>query len=171
MRVTVARIGRPHGIRGQVTVEVRTDDPDTRFAAGSVLLTDPPEVGPLTVTSTARSGRILLLSFAGIDTRDDAERLRNTLLQVDVDALPPADDPDEYYDHQLLGLTAHHVDGTTLGTITDILHAPAAPVLEVTGATGATLVPFVAAIVPEVDLDAGTLTIDPPSGMFDGDGP
>lgn len=166
MRVTVGRIGRPHGIRGDVTVEVRTDDADVRFAPGSVLATDPATVGPLTVRSTGRSGQITLVHFDGIEDRDTAESLRGTLLGVETDELPDIPD-DEYYDHQLIGLTAIDTHGTELGRVTDILHAPAAPVLTVTRPDGAEeLVPFVAAIVPDVDLAAGRLTIDPPDGMF-----
>jgi 16S rRNA processing protein RimM len=167
MLVVVGRIGRPHGIRGDVTVEVRTDDPDARFAPGSVLLTDPPDRGPLTVRSTGRSGQITLLNFDGVDDRDAAAALRGTLLQVDADRLPELDDEDEFYDHQLIGLRVRHVDGAELGTVTDVLHPPASPVLVVARPGGAEeLVPFVAAIVPEVDLERGVAVVDPPDGMF-----
>lgn len=167
MRVVVGRIGRPHGIRGDVTVEVRTDDPDTRFAPGSVLSTDPPGVGPLTVVSTGRSGQITLMRFDGVDDRDAAEALRGTVLEMEADELPGLTGDDEYYDHQLIGLIAVDPHGTELGQVTDILHAPAAPVLTVTRPDGSEeLVPFVAAIVPDVDLAAGRLTVDPPDGMF-----
>jgi len=167
MLVVVGRIGRPHGIRGDVTVEVRTDDPDARFAPGSVLLTDPVDRGPLTVARPGRSGQITLLHFDGVDDREAAEALRGTLLQVDADELPDLGDDDEYYDHQLIGLHAQHLSGTDLGTVTDILHPPASPVLVVTRPDGTEeLVPFVAAIVPEVDLDRGVAVIDPPDGMF-----
>lgn len=167
MFVVVGRIGRPHGIRGEVTIEVLTDDPGTRFALGAVLRTDPVEVGPLTVESTARSGRVGIVRFAGFDDRDAAETLRGTVLQVDIDDLPPIDDADEYYDHQLIGLSARSMLGDELGTVSGVLHAPAAPVLIVTRPDGSDeLVPFVSAIVPTVDLAAGTLTIDPPDGMF-----
>lgn len=166
MRVAVGRIGRPHGIRGEVTAEVLTDDPDARFAPGATLFTDPAERGPLTVDG-ARFGRPAVIRFVGVTDRNQAELLRDTILEVETDDLPELHEPDEYYDHQLIGLTAHHVDGTVLGTVTEILHAPAAPVLTVRRADGSTeLVPFVAAIVPTVDLAAGILTIDPPDGMF-----
>jgi 16S rRNA processing protein RimM len=167
MLVVVGRIGRPHGIRGDVTVEVRTDDPDARFAPGSVLLTDPADRGPLTVQSTGRSGQITLLHLDGVDDRDAAEALRGTLLQVDAEALPELADEDEYYDHQLIGLRVLHLDGTELGTVTDVLHPPASPVLVVARPDGSEeLVPFVAAIVPEVDVDRGVAVVDPPDGMF-----
>jgi 16S rRNA processing protein RimM len=167
MLVVVGRIGRPHGIRGDVTVEVRTDDPDARFAPGAVLLTDPPGRGPLTVARTGRSGQITLLHLDGIDDRDAAEALRGTLLQVEADELPDLGDDDEYYDHQLIGLRVQHVSGAELGAVTDVLHPPASPVLVVTRPDGSEeLVPFVAAIVPQVDLDRGVAVVDPPDGMF-----
>lgn len=167
MLIVVGRIGRPHGIRGDVTVEVRTDDPEARFAPGSVLRTDPPERGPLTVTRTGRSGQITLLHLDGVEDRDAAEGLRGTLLQVDADELPELGDEDEFYDHQLVGLRVTDTAGTDLGTVTDVLHPPASPVLVVTRPDGSEeLVPFVAAIVPEVDLNRGVAVVDPPDGMF-----
>lgn len=167
MLVAVGRIGRPHGVRGDVTIEVLTDDPGARFAPGSVLLTEPPDIGPLTVTGSGRSGSITTVHFDGIDDRTMAETLRGTVLQIDTADLPELDDADEFYDHQLLGLAAHDASGAALGTVTAILHAPAAPVLTVTRPDGRDeLVPFVAAIVTDVDLAAGRLVIDPPEGMF-----
>jgi 16S rRNA processing protein RimM len=167
MLIVVGRIGRPHGIRGDVTVEVHTDDPDARFAPGAMLLTDPAERGPLTVARTGRSGQITLLHFEGIDDRDAAEALRGTLLQVDAGELPDLGDEDEFYDHQLVGLHVTDTHGTDLGTVTDVLHPPASPVLVVARPGGGEeLVPFVAAIVPEVDLQRGVAVVDPPDGMF-----
>ncbi len=108
-----------------------------------------------------------MLSFAGIDDRDAAESIRGTVLTVPVDALPPTDDPEEFYDHQLIGLSAVTEDGTVLGVVDEVLHPPAAPVLSVRRPDGsAELVPFVSAIVPDIDLAAGRLTVVPPVGMF-----
>ncbi|MET0866296.1 MAG: ribosome maturation factor RimM [Nakamurella sp.] len=168
MEVVVGRIGRPHGLRGEVTVQVSTDDPDERFAAGAVLGTDPPERGPLTVASMRRSGPVLVLGFAGIDDRDAAETLRGTALTLDAALLPEPDDPDEFYDHQLVGLAVVDQAGVLLGTVAEVWHLPASPVLAVTRPDGSQeLVPFVSAIVPTVDLAAGRLVVDPPDGMFD----
>ncbi|NNG34594.1 ribosome maturation factor RimM [Nakamurella aerolata] len=164
--VLVGRIGRPHGIRGEVTVEVRTDDPQARFAAGSVLFTDPAAAGPLRVEGSRMSGQIRLVAFAGVSDRDGAEALRGLRLLVDTDDLPQSQDPDEYYDHQLIGLTVRDRSGAVLGEITDVLHPPAAPVLQVGTEAGEVLVPFVAAIVPEVDVAGGFCVVDPPEGMF-----
>lgn len=145
---------------------MRTDDPETRFAAGSVLATDPADRGPLTVIVSRHTGPVTVLGFEGVTDRGEAEALRNTLLVIDSADLPEAEE-DEFYDHQLTGLAVHHVNGTALGTVTDVLHPPASPVLVVAVPDGAdVLVPFVKVIVPDVDLVAGRLTVDPPEGMF-----
>jgi len=167
VEVVVGRIGRPHGLRGEVTVQVTTDDPDDRFAAGSVLGTDPASRGPLTVTGMRRSGPVLVIGFEGVTDRDAAESLRGTMLTLDASTLPVPDDPDEFYDHQLIGLSVQDRSGNELGRVVDVWHPPAAPVLVVTRTDGSEeLVPFVSAIVPVVDLEAGRLVVDPPDGMF-----
>lgn len=167
MEVVVGRIGRPHGLRGEVTVQVTTDDPDSRFAAGAVLGTEPPERGPLTVSGMRRSGPVLVIGFQGVTDRDAAEALRGTSLTLDASALPATDDPDEFYDHQLIGLAVVDGDGRELGTVAEVWHPPASPVLAVTRPDGSQeLVPFVSAIVPTVDLENRRLVVDPPDGMF-----
>lgn len=167
-RLTVGRIGKPQGIRGEVTVEVRTDAPDIRFAVGSVLLTDPAERGPLTVEAARDQNGRLVIAFEGVPDRNAAEQLRNTMLLVDAADVPPSDDPDEFHDTQLMGLSADLADGTHLGEVTDVLHLPHGDVLVVRRAEGSeVLVPFVKTIVPEVDLPAGRLVVDPPEGLLD----
>lgn len=167
----VGRILRPHGLRGELSVEVRTDDPDQRFAAGSVLGTDPAGVGPLTVVAARwHSGR-LLVSFAEVIDRTDAETLRGVWLTVDAAQVPPTQDPDEFHDYQLTGLAVETVAGEKVGTVSDVLHHGQA-LLSVTPVPGAArraeiLVPFVAAIAVEVDLAAGKVIIDPPPGLLD----
>jgi 16S rRNA processing protein RimM len=169
--LVVGRILRPHGLRGELSVEVRTDDPEQRFAVGSVLGTDPAEAGPLTVeTSRWHSGR-LLVSFEGVADRTDVESLRGAWLTVAAADIPPPEDPDEFHDHQLTGLTVVTLSGELVGTVTDVLHHGQA-LLAVTPADGTTrradvLVPFVAAIAVEVDLAGRRLVIDPPPGLLD----
>ncbi len=148
-------------------MQVTTDDPDERFASGAVLGTDPAGRGPLTVVSMRRSGPVLVLGFDGVADRNAAEALRGTSLTLDASLLPVPDDPDEFYDHQLVGLTVVDQAGTVLGTVTEVWHPPAAPVLAVNRPDGSQeLVPFVSAIVPIVDLANGRLVVDPPDGMF-----
>ncbi|MFJ6213195.1 ribosome maturation factor RimM [Streptomyces sp. NPDC092296] len=170
MQLVVGRIGRAHGIRGDVTVEVRTDEPELRLAPGAVLLTDPASAGPLTVESgKVHSGR-LLLRFAGVSDRNAAEALRNTVLIAEVDPEELPEDPEEYYDHQLIGLDVVLADGSAVGEITEVVHLPYQDLLSVRRTDGGeVLVPFVARIVPEIDLENQRAVIDPPPGLLDPD--
>lgn len=170
MQLVVGRITRPHGVRGELTVDIRTDDPQLRFAAGAVLTTEPAASGPLTVASTRwHSGR-LLIRFAGIDDRMTAEDLRGTLLLVDAADLEDLPDPDEFRDHQLVGLMVIGPGGEPVGTVADVLHH-GQDLLVVAGsgkrAGAEILVPFVSAIVSDVDLAAGLVHLDPPAGLLD----
>jgi 16S rRNA processing protein RimM len=167
--LVVGRIGRPQGLRGEVTVQVRTDDPDARFAPGSVLHTDPPERGPVTVAGARWQNGRLVVAFEGVPDRSAAEQLRETLLQVDARTLPPPEDEDEFHDHVLRGMTAELVDGSGLGEVADVLHLPHGDVLVVRRADSGTelLVPFVKAMVPVVDVAARRLQVDPPEGLLD----
>jgi len=180
MQLVVGRVGRPHGIRGELTVQVRTDEPDRRFAAGSVLATEPAARGPLTVVSSRwHSGR-LLVRFAGCADRGSADDLRGTLLVMDSAEVATSADPDEFGDYELIGLEVLTIAGDQVGVVADVLHhgqdllvieppagrpGPAAPGSR--PGHDQILVPFVAAIVPEVDVSAGRLVIDPPPGLLD----
>ena len=232
MQLVVGRITRPHGVHGEVSVEVRTDEPDRRFAVGRVLPTDPAAAGPLTVNSLRwHSGR-LLIQFAGVTDRNQAEELRGTWLTLDSAEAGPSGDPDEFHDAELIGLAVVTTTGQPVGRVTDVRHfgqdllviepqptdavkpqptgreatarrppgsgpsgagpaptgpaptgpaptgpaptgpAGRGPALAARGpARGAShselLVPFVAAIVPEVDVAAGRLVIDPPPGLLE----
>jgi 16S rRNA processing protein RimM len=168
MQLVVGRIGRAHGIRGEVGVEVRTDDPDLRFADGAQLATDPPERGPLTVVATRwHSGR-LLVRFKGLDDRTAAENMRGTMLVIEVDESERPQDPDEFYDHQLVGLRVITTAGDEVGEVAEVLHLPAQDVLAIKRTDGVeVLVPFVQELVPAVDLDRGSVTVDPRPGLLD----
>jgi len=186
MRVTVGRIGRPHGVRGDVVVGVRTDEPELRFARGSRLDTDPVGVGPLTVAGHRWHSGELLVRFEEISDRTAAAELGGTWLLVDSAVLGALDDPDEFRDGDLVGLSVRTVDGTAVGTVADVLHhgqdilvidpvgaadpARADGVARAARAAAARaeqiLIPFVKAIVPEVDIAGGVLVIDPPEGLL-----
>ncbi|MEV4868941.1 ribosome maturation factor RimM [Streptomyces syringium] len=170
MQLVVGRIGRAHGIKGEVTVEVRTDEPELRLGPGAVLATDPAGVGPLTIeTGRVHSGR-LLLRFAGVKDRTGAEALRNTLLIAEVDPEDVPEDPEEFYDHQLMDLDVVTVDGIEIGRITEISHLPSQDLFIVERPDGSeVMIPFVAEIVPEIDLEAQRAIIDPPPGLIDAD--
>jgi len=167
MQLVVGRIGRAHGIRGDVLVDVRTDDPDERFAAGSVLVTDPADVGPLTVADARWHSGKLVVRFEDVNDRTDAEKLRGLRLTVDSDDLPPTDDPDEFHDYELVGLAAVGLDGTAFGEVVDVVHSAAGEILVLKYQGAERMVPFVLDIVPTVDVPGGRLVIDPPEGLFD----
>lgn len=175
--VVVGRVGRAHGVRGDVVVEVRTDDPGRRFAPGSRLLTTSGAAAPGPVPSTAavtvenarwHSGR-LLLHLCGVDDRTAAEALRGVLLQVEVDPGEVPTDADEFYDHQLVGLAVVDRAGASVGSVVEVVHGPQ-DLLVVERSTSdrtRSLIPFVRALVPEVDLDGGRLVVDLPDGLLD----
>ncbi|MDJ0460904.1 ribosome maturation factor RimM [Streptomyces sp. H27-C3] len=169
MQLVVARIGRAHGIKGEVTVEVRTDEPELRLGPGAVLATEPASTGPLTVeTGRVHSGR-LLLRFEGVKDRTGAETLRNTLLIADVDPEAVPEDPEEFYDHQLMDLDVVLEDGTDVGRITEILHLPSQDLFVVARPDGSeVMIPFVEEIVSEIDLEEQRAVITPPPGLIDG---
>lgn len=194
MLLIVGRIGKPHGIRGEVTVEVRTDEPEARFAPGAVLCTEPgatPRVaaprrggtepavtvapgvayevpGELTIESARWHQGRMLVAFEGVLDRETAEALRGTLLGVDSASVAPPEDPEEFHDHQLVGLAVVTPAGEHLGEVAKIDHAPASDLLVLRRPQGGSaLIPFVKAIVPEVDLAGGRVVVDPPAGLLD----
>lgn len=170
MLVTVGRVGRAHGIRGDVAVEVRTDVPEARFAEGTVLATEPAAAGPLTVSQVRWHRDRLLVRFAGVPDRSAAEALRGVQLLADVDEREATGDPDEFPDHRLVGLPVQTRDGTRIGEVGEVVHLPGHDLLAVRRPGRAeALVPFVAEIVPDVDLDRGLVTVDPPPGLLDPD--
>jgi len=184
MRLIVGRIGRPHGIRGEMIVGVRTDEPDLRFVAGAVLDVERTLPGPgrteegavgdgqLTVAAARWHSGQLLVAFAGITDRTAAGELTGSWLSVDSSQLPESSDPDEFRDHELIGLSVRTSAGEAVGVVADVLHH-GQDLLVVRqegdqdgGKAGEYLVPFVKAIVPEIDVSAGVLVIDPPPGLL-----
>ena len=165
--IAVGRIGRPRGVHGESFVEPWTDEPEDRFAVGSVLQADPADAGPLTVAAMSVAGGRLVVRFAGVADRDGAEALRGVRLLIAASSRPRLDDPDEFYDTDLVGLAARTVTGAELGPVRDVLHAGGADYLVVDVAGREQLVPFVRAIVTGVDVAAGVVLIDPPEGLFE----
>jgi 16S rRNA processing protein RimM len=167
----VGVVVRPHGLHGELVVDVRTDSPEERFAAGAVLAraaADGTAVGVLTVESARPHSGRLLVRFAEAPDRAAAEALRGSRLLVDPADLPPTGDPDEFHVHQLEGLAAELVDGTVVGSVREIVHGPGGELLVLARAGQPdALVPFVRAIVPTVDLDGGRVVLDPPEGLLD----
>lgn len=169
IEVVVGRIGRPHGIRGELRIDVRTDEPERRYVAGAVLRAVPPRgvAGPtsLRVAASRWHSGTLLVRFAEITDRTAAEAARGTLLHASLPADATPDDPDEFYDHQLIGLRAYDLDGTELGTLAAVNHG-AQDLLVIRTEDGRdALVPFVAALVPEVDIAGGRIVVADRPGL------
>ena len=162
----VGVIGRAHGVRGEVAVELHTDEPERRFAPGQVLRN---EAGgrPFTVQSVRDHSGRLLVRFTEVIDRDAAEAVRGTVLVAVVEPDERPLESEEFYDRQLIGLRVRTGDGVVVGTVGSVLHLPTQEVLEVETADGTRLVPFVAALVPEVDLEAGVLTVADVAGLLD----
>lgn len=166
MRLQVARIGKPHGIRGEVTVQVMTDAPDERFVPGQMLDVEPASNGPLTVAKARWNKEILLLGFKEITDRNGAEALRGSQLFIETDVEEPVDD-DAWYAHELVGLAAV-VGDQRIGTVSGLRRGDAQDLLEIDLADGGeALIPFVEEIVPEVDLDAERVILTPPPGLLE----
>jgi 16S rRNA processing protein RimM len=160
MRLLVGRIGRAHGILGEATIEVRTDEPDRRFAIGNKVQTD--SHGELTITSGRVHNGILLLGFAGISDRNAIEKLRNVLIYCDVDIDEPGIDEDDYHVLQLIGCAAHLESGVKIGEITDVINLPGQDLLAIATENGEILIPFVHQLVPVVDVKAKKVIVMPP---------
>ena len=160
-QVVVGTIGRPQGIRGQVTVRPRTDMPELRFAPGATLLAGGRE---LTVTGHSMTQGRLVVAFAGITDREAAESLRGLDLWAEVGTVDLEED--EFHDTDLIGLTAVDPSGTVLGEVVGVDHPPAQDLLVVRTPGGDRLVPFVTALVPLVDPAAGRLVIEPIPGLL-----
>ncbi len=161
MRLLVGRIGRAHGILGEATIEVRTDEPDRRFAIGATVQTD--THGELTITSGRVHNGILLLGFNGITDRNGIEKLRNTMLYADVDINEENDDEDEYHVMQLIGCQAVLESGEAFGEVTDVINLPGQDLLAIKTAQGEQLIPFVHQLVPTVDIANKKVVVIPPA--------
>ncbi len=168
MQVVVGRIGRAHGIKGDVVVDLRTDEPERRFLPGASLTTDPVSVGPLVVDNARFHSSRFLVHFAQVEDRTSAELLRGVSLLADVDPSDRPDDPDEFYDHQIIGLLVVDAERGAIGRVAEVLHGPGQDLLSVTTENGPrVLVPFVAALVAKVDLEAGQLLVELPNGLIE----
>lgn len=170
IEVVVGRIGKPHGIKGEVTVDVRTDEPERRYVAGAILQAEAPRgsafaARTLTVERTRWHQGVLLVTFGELADRTAAEAARGVVLRAVVPAGEEPEDPEEFYDHQLIGLAAYDVDGTHLGELVGLVHG-AQDLLRIrTLDRREALVPFVAALVPEVDVAGGRVVIADRPGL------
>jgi 16S rRNA processing protein RimM len=160
MRLLVGRIGRAHGIHGEATIEVRTDNPEDRFAIGARVQTD--THGDLLITSYRLHNGILLLGFENIADRNAIEKLRDTLLYCDVDIDAESEYEDDYHVLQLIGCAAVLESGKEFGTVSDVINLPGQDLLAINTPNGEVLIPFVHQLVPTVDIKNKKLTVIPP---------
>ncbi|MGL4172600.1 MAG: ribosome maturation factor RimM [Actinomycetota bacterium] len=161
----VARLGRPHGIAGELSAHLHTDMAENRLMVGSQLRTDSPGMGVLTVQSWRRHHGRVVMKFAEVTDRDTAESLRGAHLLVPQDH---SDEPDAWYLDELVGLSVWHVRGYHLGTVTNLEQGVVQDILVVSPNDDDEVVrvPFVTALVPVVDVPGGRVVIDPPGGLF-----
>lgn len=163
MRMTAGIIGPAHGLRGEVLVDVRSDDPEL-WAPGSLFSLEDSPLAELTISGARIHKERLLVSFEEITSREKAEELRGARLLVE-----EHEEEDAWYPHQLKGLKALTPKGEELGTVSGIRFGSAQDLLLVRTPEATVMVPFVAQIVPKVDLESGVVTIDAPPGLFDDD--
>ncbi|WIY81534.1 ribosome maturation factor RimM [Propionimicrobium sp. PCR01-08-3] len=165
VEVTVGVIGRAHGVRGDVNVEPRTDEIERRFAAGSTMRTDQGE--SLTVADFRQPSGRLIVTFTEVADRTAAEKLRGRALVMKIAPDERPSGHDEYFDRQLVGLRVLGTDGRARGTISGVVHGPAQDLLVVDVDQDERMVPFVRALVPVVDVDAGSVQLADVPGLLD----
>lgn len=165
MKVVIGRIGRAHGIRGELGVDIRTDEPERRFVPGSSVMYDG---GTLTITTVRHHSGRLLVRFEGFNDRTAAETLHGKILELDIDAAELPDDPEEFYDHQLVGLEVRAGE-RVIGTVAQIIHMPAQDTLAIIADGREILVPFVLDLVPEVDVRGGFVRVADVPGLINPD--
>ena len=168
IEVTVGRIGRAHGIKGEVAIDLRTDEPGRRFVPGAVLQLGS---GPRTVeiaTTRWHKGR-LVVTLVGYPDRTAVEQLTGQWLNVEVPVEERPSEPEEYFDRQLVGLRVLDHAGDAAGTVAEVLHMPAQDLLRIDVDGEDRLVPFVIALVPVVDLEAGHVQLADVGGLLEGD--
>lgn len=170
-QLRVGRLVKAHGLKGALKLELYTDDPDGRFAPGSTFTLQVPESSPwhgkpLTVREFRWMNSHPVAFFEGVDDRTAAESLVRAILWVDQDATTAPAEDDAWYDHQLTGLEVVR-DGDVIGRVVRVDHLPAQDLLVVKCGEQEVLVPFVQAIVPEVDIAGGRVVVTPPPGLFE----
>lgn len=170
-QLRVGRLVKAHGLKGAFKLELYTDDPDGRFVPGATFTLQVPESSPwhgkpLTVREFRWMNSHPVAFFEGVDDRTTAEELIRAILWIDEDAATSPTEDDAWYDHQLVGLSVVR-DGAEVGRVARVDHFPAQDLLVVKVEDREVLVPFVKAIVPEVDIVAGRVIVTPPAGLFE----
>lgn len=170
-RLRVGRLTKAHGLKGALKLELYTDAPEKRFVPGASFSLQVPAESPwhgktIELVELRWYNSHPVGFFKGIDDRTAAETLVKAILWVEHEGIEVSDEPDAWFDHQLVGLSVVR-DGVEVGTVSRVDHLPAQDLLAVDSGNGEVLVPFVSAIVPSVDLASGTITVTPPIGLFE----
>ena len=163
MQLVVGRIGRAHGVLGEATIEVRTDDADLRFAVGNKLTLDSGK--QLSIKSSRWHNQVLLLAFEGINDRNQIEELRDQLISSDVDLDSLA--PGEYHFQQLIGSEVFLKSGELVGVVDEIVKLPGQDLLSVNKDGKEVLIPMVKQIIVSIDIKTKKIVVDPPEGLLD----
>ena len=166
MLLVVGRIGRAHGVRGDATIEIRTDNPEARFFIGAKLETDPKDKGPLIIRDIKVHSGTLLLAFEGVSDRTAVEKLRNVLLLADVDPNESNISEDDFHYSQIVDCVVIDESGKEWGIVTDVLQLPGQDTLVVNVDGREVLVPFVKAYVPTVDIPSKKITVVNLAGLL-----
>ena len=163
MQLVVGRIGRAHGVLGEATIDVQTDDPDLRFKVGSKLTLDSGQ--ELTIKSSRWHNQILLLGFEGVNDRNQIESLRDQLIssQVDLSALAPG----EYHYQQLIGCQVYLQNNDLVGQVSEVVKLPGQDLLSVDRNGSQVLIPMVKQIIISIDVLAKKIVVNPPEGLLD----
>ena len=167
MRLAVARIGRPHGIKGEVTIEALTDRPGERFVAGNTLECDSPRHQALEISRVRVHQGVWMLTFNQIVDRNEAERLRNSRLYAEVDLDQSVDEDESYHVEQLKGMKVQGIDGLEIGIVIDVENLPGQDLLKVETAKGERLIPMVQQFVEEINLNERRIVVRVPDGLVD----
>jgi 16S rRNA processing protein RimM len=170
-KLRVGRLVKAHGLKGAIKLELYTDSPDQRFKPGQILELQVPETSEwfgktITVTELRFYNQSPVLFLEGIDDRSKAETLIKAILLIETEADVLPEEPEAWYDHQLVGLRAL-VGQESVGLVVRVDHLPAQDLLAIETVNGEVLVPFVKQIVPEVDIISGQLVLTPPDGLFE----
>jgi 16S rRNA processing protein RimM len=170
-QLRVGRLTKAHGLKGALKLELFTDEPERRFVPGATFTLQVPTSSPwhgktIELTELRWYNSHAVGFFVGIDDREAAESLVRAILWVDHDVTELPAESDAWYDHQLVGLKALR-DGAEVGRVIRVDHLPAQDLLAIDTGSGEVLVPFVSAMVPTVDITAGTVTLTPPPGLFE----
>jgi 16S rRNA processing protein RimM len=170
-KLRVGRLLKAHGLKGALRLELYTDSPDQRFRAGQELELQVPETSEwfgktVKVSELRFYNQSPVLFLEGIQDRSQAETLVKAILLIETDLEQLPEDPEAWYDHQLVGLTAL-VGEEMVGKVIRVDHLPAQDLLAIETSNGEVLVPFVKQIVPSVDIQKGQIVLTPPAGLFE----